>query len=238
MSKFLVISDTHITPDNVEESKELWQKLGEYCVKTKPDYIIHLGDVGDFNSQAWLKANRGAYTLEEEIQAVKDCVVAFQRSIKSFNNLQRIKKKKLYRPYRIITLGNHDVRNDITNVEDLFNSLGWHVMGYLKPLHIDDITFVHCAHKGLSDTACTTSQELVENWHCNIVTGHGHHKDFFESYSMATGKTITGLRCPCFMKKASDWAIQTRRKWSKGFTEIESEPFSFVWRNLECLYEN
>lgn len=236
--KILVISDTHISPSNREDSIELWKKLGEYCVRTKPDTIFHLGDVGDFNSQAWLIKNRGMYTLEEEMSCVNACLEAFTFPIKEYNRKQRRNHHTIYIPNCVLTMGNHDVRNSITAVSDTFESHGWMVFDYLCPVLIDDITFVHCAHKGLSDTICATAQELVENWHGDIVVGHGHHKDYFESYSMPLQRQIFGIRCPAFMKEASDWAVQTRNKWSLGFTEIDTVDRSFAWRSISCLYEN
>lgn len=235
MSKILVIADTHISPSNVEVNKELWSRLGEYCVRTRPDYIVHLGDVGDFNSQAWLKAVRGMHTLEEELESVSECLTAFEQELTDFNRHQRIMKKKLYRPSKILTLGNHDIRNGITNVQEMFEDYNWYVEDHLRPVIVEDITFCHSMCKGLSDNPCTTAQELIENWHSNIVVGHGHHKDFFESYSMSLGSKITALKSPVFGLDNSEWAIQIQNKWSTGFTEITTDPFSFVWRNLECL---
>lgn len=235
MSKVLVIADTHISPDNVEVSAYLWKKLGEYAVKTKPDVIVHLGDVGDFNSQAWLKAARGLHTFGEELEAVEDCVLAFEGELNRYNASQRHSKHKLYRPAKVLTLGNHDVRNNTTDVQEMFESYHWRVFPYLHPLQIDDVFFVHCIARGMTDQFCTTAQEIMENWHSNIVVGHGHHRDFFESYSYDQHKTLTALRSPAFMLEASQWAAQTRNKWSLGFTEIETEPFSFVWRDVECL---
>lgn len=234
MSKILVISDTHITP-GMYPNKSFWYNFGVYCTETKPDYIIHLGDVGDFDSQAWLVKNRGKYSLAEEIAEVSACFTNFQAAIKDYNNIKRKQKKKTYRPKQILTLGNHDVRNGITVVADLFTQLGWEVYDYCKPAIVDGISFVHCAHKGLSDTVCNTAQELLENWHTSIVVGHGHHKDFFESCCLETGKKLTALRSPVFLLTPADWAVQTKLKWSQGFTEINTDPFSFVWRDMECL---
>lgn len=235
MPKLLVIADTHIRPSY--DSIYQWSCLARYCLKTKPDYIIHLGDVADLDSQARLISNRGLYSLEEELKVVEHTLEAFHNVFKDYNNKQRQNKKKMYRPHLVLTLGNHDVRNGITHIQELFESFGWSVYPYLEPVLIEGITFVHCMHRGLSDSICTTAQELLENWHGNIVVGHGHHKDFFESFSMATRETITALRSPCFMSEVSNWAVQTNNKWSKGFTEIEVNPFNFVWRNMECLYK-
>ena len=242
MSKILVISDTHINPDNAHDAIDLWYHLGKYCTKTKPELIVHLGDVADLSSQAWRVAARGGYTLEEEVKNVELALTAFEEAINEYNRSQRKKKKKLYKPHKYLTLGNHDVRNGVTVIEDLFTSEGWEVADYLEPLCLRGIYFCHCMAKGLSDQMCTTAQELLENWCCDIVVGHGHHKDFFEGYSLAQHRKLTALKCPVFTLSHYDWAKQTEYKWSRGFTEIETgipyDHMKFVWKDLACLYKN
>ena len=233
MSKILVISDTHINP--ATNCPYLWSALARYCVIHKPEFVVHLGDVADFESQAWLIKNRGKFTLEQEMDAVEDCLRAFHDVLDSYNNMRKSMKKKMYKPKLILTLGNHDVRNNITDVEDLFTDFGWLVSEYLEPVQIDGFSFCHALRNGLSENVCVTAKELVENWHGNIVVGHGHHKDFYESYSLATNSQIFALKSPCFMLEPSAWAVQTRNKWSLGFTEIDTDTNSFVWRGMECL---
>lgn len=240
MTKILVVSDSHINPAQ-ETPEELWYRLGKYCAKSKPDIIIHLGDVADLSSQAWKIAARGPYSLEKETEKVIEVLDSFEEALDEYNREQRRKKKKMYKPSKYLTLGNHDVRNGVTVIEDIFTSNGWNVVDYLEPLSLRGITFCHSMHKGLSDLMCTTAQELVENWHGNIVVGHGHHKDFYESYSKGTHQKITGLKCPMFSVEEYDWANQTQLKWSRGFTEITTnffDTFDFVWKDLECLYRN
>ena len=237
MTKALVISDSHLRPGY--ECYELWAALGHYCVEHKPEFIIHLGDAVDLQSQQWLKKDRGTSTLAEEIECLRLHLSAFHGIINDYNAQQRKTKHKQYRPELIFCAGNHDVRNDITDVMDVFDAFGWLTYDYLEPADIGKWTFCHAMRKGLSDQMCTTAQELVENWHSNIVVGHGHHKDFFESYSMATAEPIIGMRCPVFTPyHTGDWCMQTRNKWSRGFTEIDLDTREFVWRDLRCLLKN
>ena len=241
MSSILVISDSHINPENANDNIGLWYRLGKYCTKTQPDIIVHLGDVADLSSQAWKVAARGKYTLEEEAKAVQLVLDAFEESIEEYNRVQRKMKKKQYKPAKYLTLGNHDIRNGVTVIEDIFNAYDWNVVDYLEPLHLCGITFCHCMCKGLSDQMCTTAEELLENWGADVIVGHGHHKDFSTSYSMAIHRPITALKCPAFLLGDYDWAVQTQYKWNTGFTEIEPGIFgslNFVWKDLGCLYEN
>ena len=234
MSHVLVISDTHINPSD-EVCPYLWASLARYCIINKPDCIVHLGDVADLDSQAWLVKNRGKYTLEQEINTVRSCLDAFHNVLDSYNTSRKSMKKKMYRPQLFLTLGNHDVRNSTTDIDELFTEYGWTVYSYLEPLFIDSFSFCHSLRNGLSDNMCTTAKELLENWHGNIVVGHGHHRDFHESYSLATHSQIMALKSPCFMLEPSEWAVQTGNKWSLGFTEIDTDANQFVWRDMRCL---
>lgn len=236
--KILVIGDSHINPDNVDESCDNFHKLALYCCKTKPDAIVHLGDVADLKSLSWLIKDRGVYTTEEELEAVKTCLFTFEQTLAGYNNYLREIHKKLYRPQKYLTLGNHDTRNGYTGISDLFETYQWTVADYLQPVTLDDVTFCHLMYKGLSSNPCLTAEELLANWHSNIIVGHGHHRDFSESYSFVNCKQITALKSPCFMSEPSDWALQTCNKWSLGFTEVDTNPFSFTWRTMKCLSDN
>lgn len=241
MATILVISDSHINPDNADSAIELWYRLGKYCTRTQPEIIVHLGDVADLSSQAWRVAARGKYSLKEELNAVHLALNAFEEAINEYNRTQRKMKKKLYKPSKYLTLGNHDIRNGVTAIEDLFTDANWNVIDYLQPISLCGINFCHCMCKGLSDQMCTTAQEILENWGADVVVGHGHHKDFSTTYSLAVHRPVTALKCPVFTYGEYDWAAQTQYKWNRGFTEIEPGVFDalkFVWKDLECLYEN
>lgn len=233
--KILVISDSHINPaiPNVED----WQRLGEYVVKTKPDVIVHLGDVADFSSLAWLKAQRGTFTTEEELAQVGKHLQAFEDTIKAEQDRNRRDHKTIYRPEKFLCLGNHDVRQGFTGIAELFEDADWAVADYLRPVIIDGVAFCHCMMRGLSDTPCTTAEELLQQWHNTIVVGHSHQRDYSESFSLGLG-TIRAIKCPMFNSDDTGWAVQTRNKWSRGFTEINTNPFQFVWRDMTCLQNN
>ena len=96
MSKVLVISDTHINPATPENGIWAWAGLAFYCIKHKPDYIVHLGDVADLDSQAWLVKNRGKFTLEQEIGAIEDCLINFHGVLDEYNAKRRKIKMKMY----------------------------------------------------------------------------------------------------------------------------------------------
>lgn len=231
--KILVIADSHISPSvpNIED----WEALGHYVVKTKPDCIVHLGDVADMDSLAWRKDARGMYTTEQELNNVKAHLLAFESVIKAYQDKCRRQKEKIYRPKKFLCCGNHDIRNGFTGIIDLFESCGWSVSDYLEPIHLDDVSFCHTMMKGLSGSPCLTSEELLANWHGNIVVGHSHKLDYAESYSLAVEDRIRALKCPVFNSTTPAWAVQNQLKWATGFTEINTKPFQFIWRDMSCL---
>ena len=233
--KILVIADSHISPTvpNIED----WEALGHYVVKTRPDCIVHLGDVADLDSLAWRKDARGLYSTKEEIDNVWQHLQAFEEILKIFQNKCRKQKEKIYRPLKFLCCGNHDVRNGFTGIMEMFESCGWSVLDYLDPLTIDGISFCHTMMKGLTDTPCTTAEDILENWHSNIVVGHSHKLDYAESYSLATNDRIRALKCPIFNSTTPHWAHQGQLKWATGFTEITTKPFQFVWRDMSCLHK-
>lgn len=230
----LVISDTHISPAN--DSLKYWKNLGKYCVKYKPEYIVHLGDVADFDSQNWLKSSRGLYTLQEEMNSVADHLLAFETELSKYRRHCQDIKHKMYRPKKVLCLGNHDIRNDVSgSLENLFCGYGWDVLDYQMPFHCDGITFAHCLPRGLSDTPCTTAQELLENYHSSVICGHSHCRDYAESFRIEDGKKIFAIKCPMFSNSAPGWARCLSDKWSRGFTIIDTDSGEFIWKDLESL---
>ena len=231
--KFLVLADSHINPScpNVEE----WEGLGKFVLDYKPDCIVHLGDLADLQSQARYTSQRGLYTLGEEMECVAEHVHAFEDVLLKDRIQSRAMKKKQYKPRKVFCLGNHDVRNNITDIEEFMTDCGWEVHDYLEPVTIEGITFAHCMMKELSEQPCTTAEELLQNWHSDVVVGHSHVQDYAESYNIGTDKRIHAIKCPSFNSYDTGWAVQTRNKWARGFLLLKTNPFEFMWKDITCL---
>lgn len=239
--KVLAIADSHLSP--IHQDLNTWYNLAKYVIRTKPDTIIHLGDVADFDSLCWLKKQRGSFTTEQEIECVERHLDAFEDVLQEYRNKCRQQKVAMYRPQKILCLGNHDVREGFTGVDEIFTERNWDVFDYGVAVNIGGVYFSHCMAKGLSQNACSTAEEILENWHGNIVVGHGHKCDYAETYSLDNNKILKAIKCPVFSnrKGLGLWAGQSRVKWSTGITEIEIDPAegieTFVWRPMSCLTE-
>lgn len=232
--KILVISDTHLTPSL--DMTKYWEGLAKFVLKNKPQCIIHLGDVADFDSQNRLIASRGIYSLKEEVRNVKRHLLSFENTIADYNEKARALKHKMYRPLKFLCLGNHENRSDecSNSVRGLFSMFGWAVADYQKPVIIDSIAFAHTFTNGLSDKVCTTAYELLDSCHSSAVCGHSHIKEYVEDCSATHGK-IFALKCPMFSTAEPAWAKNLYHKWSRGFTVINTDTSEFVWKDLKCL---
>lgn len=235
MIDYLVIGDSHIAPDRPFVTG--WAMLGKYCVKHKPRYIIHVGDVACLDSLAHFVNLRGNFTTDEELQCVRKHLRAFEDVIASDNERCRASKHKMYRPIKVLCLGNHDIRKDCEDIKQIFKEWGWIVVDYLEPITIEDFTFCHCLPRRNSDLMCTTAEELLQTWHANVVVGHSHVQDYAESWNIGSQQSIRAIKCPCFTKfppRYKDFGCIT---WPLGWLEIVKEPFEFTWRNIECLWK-
>ena len=227
--KYLIISDTHISPFK-PQLKE-WSNLARYIVKHKPDFIIHLGDVAELDSQARYVKDKGVFTLEEELNAVKEHLNILSTELKNLQDKQKAQKIKVYRPRLILCLGNHDVRKDTDYIKSIFELYGWEV--YDEHFVNEDIAFAHYLTKGLSEFACVTPQELLENNHCSCVVGHSHIKGYAESYNPVTGKKIFAIKCPIFTNyKHPEYSQKHQDKYSRGFTILDTDKGEFQWKTM------
>lgn len=232
---YLVISDSHIDP--AVPLTPLWTKLGEYCVKNKPRYIIHAGDVACLDSLSHYISQRGSFTTDEELACVERHLRAFEDVIKRDQERCRASKHRMYRPIKVLCLGNHDIRKDNSGIKNLFERYGWVVADYLEPVTIEGITFCHCLPRRNSDVMCTTAEELLQTWHSTVVVGHSHTQDYAESYVIGSQQPIRAIKCPCFTMIPPKYGDFGNVIWPLGWLEITSNPFEFRWRNVECLWK-
>lgn len=104
---FLVFSDLHISPTSYDT--KVLSEIRDTIVKGRPDYIICTGDLGEFASQNRLVKDRGSFNVSQEITTVVSVFYRFiVKTVKDIQAKQRHDKKKLYKPFIGVCLGNHD----------------------------------------------------------------------------------------------------------------------------------
>lgn len=226
--KYLIISDTHISPFQPQYKE--WQRLSKYILDTKPDYIVHLGDVAELDSQASYVKDRGVFTLEQELDEVKKHLLILERALKVKQLKQKESKHKMYLPKKILCLGNHDTRKNNKDIKEIFESFGWEVCNTFIS---EDIIFSHYLCKGMSDFPCITARELLENNNCSCVVGHSHISEYAESYNPVTGKKIFAIKCPIFTNYTHpECNTLITNKYSRGFTILDTDKGEFQWKTM------
>jgi len=229
--KIMCVADTHITP---ETPLDLAEGLGNFIIKRQPDAVVHLGDVADFGSLAYHTSKRSKYTFEDELKSVKDYFDVMMKPIKDYNAEQRRQHRKLYKPLKIVTLGNHDARNTAGDLEELLEAFDFLTIPHREVFTLEGINFSHSFERGTSGMECSSAIDILNNTFVNTVSGHGHTQQFASGHT-PTGRRIVAVKCPCFREDFPEWAGQGAYRWDRGFTEIETfgyKPFEFVWRNL------
>ena len=94
----LVIGDTHDSP-HIPQDRFKW--IARYIKKSKPDYIIHIGDFGSFDSLYFFQAN------DTQQGKLKD---AFMIDINSMRVALDILNDAVAEIPHHICLGNHELR--------------------------------------------------------------------------------------------------------------------------------
>lgn len=228
--KVLIIADTHISPSTTNCIQ--FYKLGEYCVKYKPEAIIHLGDVANLDSLNNLICERGLYTTDEEVNFVNECIESLNTPIDLYNLRMRKNKKKLYRPKKYLCLGNHDVRKKNNKIKNLFIKQGWIVIDYLKPLIIDNILFTHCVKFINSECIANTPNDILSITHASTVVGHSHRFSYESGFRYSDNKKIFCIKAPMYSDETPQYAEGSYQNWDRGFIILDTISNKFEWVNM------
>ncbi len=151
----MVIPDCQVAPDS---PINFLNAIGNYIVRIKPDVIVQLGDFADMQSLSTYdqgtKAGEGA-RYELDIKAAKHAMDVLLEPMEKYNEGRKRSKKSLYKPYMVLTIGNHENRiNRHVNaypvlegrlsVDDLgYADRGWEVRSFLDVIEIDGILYSH-----------------------------------------------------------------------------------------------
>ena len=96
--KVLVIGDTHDSP-NIPKNRFHW--IGKHIRKSKPDYIVHIGDFSSLDSLSFFQKN------STQQGKLKD---AFMVDISSMRSALKILDKYIKDYPKHFCMGNHELR--------------------------------------------------------------------------------------------------------------------------------
>lgn len=253
MTKILVLSDQHATPEHGNERADY---LANLIIDTRPDVVVNLGDAADMGSlSSYDKGKRSFHgrSYKADIESHLD----FQERVWG---PVRARKKKL--PLRIVLEGNHEHR--IERALDLSPELE----GTLSFTHfqfsdeydevvrysgatpgkitVEGITFAHYFVSGvmcrpISGEHPATSL-LAKQFH-SCVAGHLHLADF-AMRTDALGRKICGLLAGVYQDYDPPFAGDAARLWWRGVVMLHNchdgqfDPEFLSLERLKATYGN
>ena len=232
--RFLVFSDLHITPKGYDTA--ILKEISQVITKSRPDYIVCTGDLGEFASQNRLVKDRGVFSVADELTVVMNYIDSYIiGSVKRIQKRQRAAKKKLYKPAIVFCLGNHDapVSEALTA---MLKAEGAIVVQHRDYIILEDILFSHTIDNGISGQACTTSSQILQSTLMRSVSGHSHVRSITEQRD-SKGWKYFAIKMPCCTLSHPDWTIQGSQKWDRGYlcltVDTDSDWYYYSFREFD-----
>lgn len=227
MSTILVLPDAHAAP-GISNDRFKW--LGNYIVKHQPDIVVNLGDMCSVDSLCkydvgTLKAEGRRYV--DDIASAKSANRALFKPLHKYNNTHTAWKKKTYRPWLYLTLGNHENRINRAAAEDPkyyghlkvsdlgYEKAGWSVVPWGSTLALDGIAFKHYFTSGIMGRPISGEHHaasLIKKNFVSSVAAHTHCRGFEERTS-ALGKKLFGLVAGCYFEHEEEYTNENDRWW-------------------------
>jgi predicted phosphodiesterase len=230
--KVIVIGDTHDSP-NIPKDRFLW--IGKYIRDNRPDYIIHIGDFGSFDSLSSFQANN---TQQGKL---KDAYMVDILSLREAMKLLNKGMGTLDVP-KHCTLGNHEFRvhrfeESIPEIEGImknelyksYRSNGWTTSDYGEIFFISGVGFTHCPKNIMGKEYGGKNAEIQianDSLH-DLVFGHTHKDRDWKAIKIGDKKFIRVINVGCAlpMNHVEQYAKLNMTGWSYGIVEIS------IWDN-------
>ena len=230
MTKHLVIPDAHsFSGDDFER----FEMAGAFALKERPDTIICLGDWADMESLCTYDVGKMSFEgrrYNKDIQAARDALAAFDKPINAYNNRRRKNKKPIYRPRKVMLLGNHEncilraVSMDAKlqgtfGIHNLgYEEHGWEVKDFLVPEQIDGVYYSHYFVSGVMGRPISgenPAKMVVKKQMESCTAGHTHILDS-ACVTATSGRRVRGLVAGCFFEHHMDYAFATEHLYWRG----------------------
>lgn len=222
----LVIPDTQAKP-GVPTDHLGW--ISEYIIDKKPEVIVHLGDHADMSSLSSYDIGKRVFEgrrYKADIEAANEAFDILCGSLNLHNQRARSSKHAQYLPERHLLLGNHEDRiNRATNddpkldgtisVDDLnYESHGWTVHPFLKPVAIDGVHYAHYWAAPLTGRPYggTAANRLSKIGH-SFTMGHQQVLDYAVRF-LSNGQQQNGLVAgACYLHSEEYKSWQGNAHW-------------------------
>lgn len=246
-NKHLIIPDCQI---KYGDNLEFLSWIGQYIVDQKPDVIINLGDFADMESLSSYDVGKKSFEGKryiKDIEAAQQAMDVLLQPLRECYSKAKKNKEKLYKPRKVLTLGNHEqriaraVENDpklegLIKYEDLPYK-DWEVHDFLKPVFIDGIAYSHYFPTGVLGRPATSAGAMVSKLHMSCIAGHQQGKQVAYG-KRPDGSTITCIIAgSCYEHNESYLDHQTNKHWRGVIVlhEVDNGSFDEMFVSLGYL---
>lgn len=221
-TEYIVFGDLHISPETEQLVIPVLEKITADILLRKPRYVVCTGDVGDFKSTSRFTKNKGDFSTQNELNSVFEVLTKyFYKPLADYNRRKRKLKKKLYRPFIIFCIGNHD-KDVADQLEDFYFKHKTVSVPYRQAMCADGVSFSHAFEKGVSGTVHTSCAGILKDLHMSCVCGHQHVREVAEDRDIS-GNRLIALRCPCATLARPAWAGVGAAKWDTGWLRLSKD---------------
>ena len=225
--KILVIPDTQLRPG---DSLDFLHHIGRYIVDKRPDCVVCLGDFADMASLSSYDVGKKSFEgkrYTKDIAITKVAMEVLLDPINEYNKQAKANKQKLYKPRKVMLLGNHENRinkvvesdaklEGVLKIEDLgYKEFGWEVYPFLEVVLIGGVAFSHYFTSGMLGRPCASAAAQLSKKHMSCVQGHNQKMEIYNEYK-ADGTLITGLFAGCCYMHDEDYLGPQGNNYFRG----------------------
>jgi Calcineurin-like phosphoesterase. len=223
--KILVIPDVQAKPD---EDFTFLTWIGEYITEKKPDVIVCIGDFTDMPSLCTYDVGTKGFEgrrYTNDIGAGQEAMMALLLPIEIEADRQKQNKHAVYRPRKIMLIGNHEQRinkainrdpklEGLISLDDLaYAAFGWEIHPFLEVVVVEGVAFSHYFTSGVMGRPITSAQALLSKKHMSCIAGHQQGKQIATG-RRADGRQITGIIAgSCYMHDEGYLDVQSNQHW-------------------------
>jgi hypothetical protein len=249
LTKIFVIPDCQIRP---KDDTKFLTAIGNYIVEKRPDVIVNLGDFADMPSLSSYDVGKKAFEgrrYTDDVAAVKEANRVLFAPLLELQIKQARNAKKVYRPYRVITLGNHEERinravnldrklEGLVSVNDLDYQRYYHqVLPFLEVRVIEGVAFSHYFTSGVLGRPATSAQAQLNKKHMSCVAGHQQGLQIATGYRADGGLITSVIAGSCYEHNEDYLGPQGNKHWRGCLMlhEVQNGSFDLMPVSLDYL---
>lgn len=209
--KNVIVADTHAPFEN----KRAIDAVCEYILEYKPNRIIHLGDVGDYQSVSyWLKNKRlslEGLNIQDDIDSATDVL---KKIGSCASNAEKIVLFGNHENWVYQYIDEHPELRKTINIPLSYKSVGWITKPFNDLYKIWKLYLTHGLFVGLYHAART-----VQALSASCMYGHTHD-DQKHTVSFLDGEK-SGMSIGCLCNMNPEYLKNRPKRWVNGFATVD-----------------